>query len=291
VAQDVSFYSNSFFAWPIQWTNIMVACATHTFADVPPVVGTNRFPLILYSHGYACDRAINSHIAAELASYGYIVASIDHEDCHATVYPDARGVRYVPPGSVTDYAALASSRTNDFEYLLSYLAALDTNDPVLAARFDTNRIATLGWSAGGGTAGELARLDGRIQCAALLDPYVNQDPNYAYYPDLYRQGLQKPLLTMNSTVQTHPGPPFESQLFEVSSNLFTLAVTNATWFQIANIGHTAFSDLAWTMDMTTPTRSGSLAIDATVLWFFSNYLKGQKGAFPTNTAMINLHFK
>lgn len=289
VARDVNFYS--FFAWPIQWTNIMVDCVTHTYAGLAPVAGTNRFPLILYSHGYSCDRAINSHVAAELASYGYIVASIDHEDCHATVYPDARGVRYVPPGSLTDYGYLASSRTNDFEYLLSYLAELDANDPILADRFDTNRIATLGWSAGGGTAAELARIDIRIHCAALLDPYVNQDPSYAYYPELYRNGLKKPFLTMNSTVQTHPGPPFESQLFGVSSNLFALAVTNATWFQIANIGHTAFSDLAWTMDMTSPSRSGSVVIDTAVLWFFDTYLKGERGFFPTNAAMINLQFK
>lgn len=286
VARDGSFYS--FFAWPIQWTNIMVACVTHAFAELTPLPGTNRFPLILYSHGYACDRAINSHLAAELASHGYIVAAVDHEDCHATVYPDARGVRYVPPGSFTDFAALAKSRTNDFEYLLSHLAELNATDPVLAGRLDAGRVATLGWSAGGGTAAELARIDSRIKCSALLDPYLDQS---AYYPELYQRGLQKPFLTMNSTIQTHPGPPFESQLFAVSSNLFTLGVTNATWFQIANIGHTALSDLAWSMDMTTSSRNGSVVIDATVLWFFETYLKDTAAVFPTNTAILNLRTK
>ena len=35
-------------------------------------------------------------------SHGHIVASVDHEDCHVTVFPDDRGVRYVPPDSAGD---------------------------------------------------------------------------------------------------------------------------------------------------------------------------------------------
>jgi hypothetical protein len=34
------------------------------------------------SHGYSFNRRLNSQIATELASHGYIIAAVDHEDCH-----------------------------------------------------------------------------------------------------------------------------------------------------------------------------------------------------------------
>ena len=71
----------------------------HSIPSAPPLGGSNRFPVILHSHGWTCDQRFNSQRAEELASHGYIVAAVDHEDSHATVFPDARGARYVAPGS------------------------------------------------------------------------------------------------------------------------------------------------------------------------------------------------
>jgi len=45
-----------------------------------PVVDEGPFPLVIISHGYPGNRFLLSHLAENLASKGYVVASIDHTD-------------------------------------------------------------------------------------------------------------------------------------------------------------------------------------------------------------------
>jgi dienelactone hydrolase len=286
VAKDGAFYNN--FSWPTLWESVIAACVTCAYTNVPVASGTNRFPVIVHSHGFSGDRTYNSQVAVELASHGYIVAAVDHVDCHCTVYPDARGARYMAPGSFPADSALARSRTNDIEYLLGALAQFDSADSVLAGRLDLNSIGAMGYSWGGGTMGEICRTDSRVKCAALLDPAIFTENG----PHLVVVGLQKPFLTMNDTVPIHQSiTPTPGQFSDISSNLFYLATTNATWLKVANASHTTFADPAWSMDMTSNTRSAALAIDAGTLWFFDTYLKGQTPPFPTNAEIINVQRK
>ncbi len=286
VGKDGAFYSN--FSWTTLWEPVIAACVTVAHTNVPVAAGANRFPVIVHSHGYTCDRTLNSSISVELASHGYIVAAVDHLDCHCTVYPDARGARYVPPGSSPPTPALGQSRTNDMEVLLGALAQFDSADPILAGRLDLNSIGAMGASWGGGTAGEICRNDSRVKCAVLLDPAIYPDNG----PNLVVVGLQKPFLTMNDTVAIHQDvTPTPADLAAMSSNLFLLATTNATWLKVANASHTTFFDLAWTMDSGPGTRSAGLAINAGALWFFDTYLKGETPPFPTNGEIMNVHRK
>ena len=48
--------------------------------DALPIKTTNAFPLIILSHGYPGNRFLMSHLGENLASKGYVVASIDHTD-------------------------------------------------------------------------------------------------------------------------------------------------------------------------------------------------------------------
>ena len=48
--------------------------------NAAPPPETNPFPLVLMSHGYPGNRFLMSHLAENLASKGYVVASIDHTD-------------------------------------------------------------------------------------------------------------------------------------------------------------------------------------------------------------------
>ena len=47
--------------------------------DAEPATGT-AYPLVLVSHGYPGNRFLMSHLAENIASKGYVVASIDHTD-------------------------------------------------------------------------------------------------------------------------------------------------------------------------------------------------------------------
>src|SRR5262249_46236772 len=161
-------------------------CVAQACTNVPVAAGTNRFPVIVYSHGAGTDRRINSQITIELASHGYIVASVDHIDCLCTVFPNALGVVYPP--SVNFDTALLQSRTNDLAWLLGSLAQFDSGEAMLSGRLDLSKVGAMGWSWGALTAGEFARVDSRIKCAALLDPGISGTATTL----LFSIGLQKP---------------------------------------------------------------------------------------------------
>lgn len=48
--------------------------------DASPAVNDGSFPLVIVSHGYPGNRFLLSHLAENIASKGYVVASIDHTD-------------------------------------------------------------------------------------------------------------------------------------------------------------------------------------------------------------------
>jgi len=281
VAGDRNLYA--YWGWSSQWTNVVPQLVSYSLPDAPLASGQDRFPLVLYSHGWTCDRRLNSQNAEELASHGYIVAAVDHEDCHATVYPDARGTRFVPPGSVSPSSALIASRLKDIQVLLDDLGWMDSNDPLLAGRLDLDRIGMIGMSYGGGTAAETCRRDSRVKCVALLDAAID----YSVYSQLSASGLQKPFLAMNRTLLDHNLPDFSPG----SQTLYTLASQNAIWLKLASSGHFAFTDFAWSVELSSNSRQAALAGNACLLWFFDKYLKDQSIPFPVRQEIINLQTK
>jgi predicted dienelactone hydrolase len=48
--------------------------------DAPPDAASGPYPLLIISHGYPGNRFLLSHLGENLASKGYVVASIDHTD-------------------------------------------------------------------------------------------------------------------------------------------------------------------------------------------------------------------
>ena len=48
--------------------------------DAAPAAAATPYPLVLISHGYPGNRYLLSHLAENIASKGYVVASIDHTD-------------------------------------------------------------------------------------------------------------------------------------------------------------------------------------------------------------------
>jgi dienelactone hydrolase len=265
VAADGRFLSS--WGWSPQWTNVLLRCFAYSLPDAALPPGTNRFPIILHSPGFTCDRRLNSQAAEELASHGYIVVSVDHEDCHATVFPDDRGVRYFSPGSIGELA-LFQSRTNDVQFLLGELQRIDSSDPLLKGSLDLDRLGIMGMSAGGRIAAETGREDSRIKCVALLDAYIPDDPSGA---TLYNKGLPKPFLAMNNTLLDHGLGDFAPG----NQRLYTLATNDAILLKIKNAGHFTFTDFAWKVELTSSSRRGAMAINACLLSFFNKYLQGR----------------
>ena len=78
------------------------------------------YPLLIISHGYPGNRFLLSHLAENLASKGYVVASIDHTD-----------------STYSDQAAFGSTLLNrplDQLFVLNEMARLNGSDPTARSR-------------------------------------------------------------------------------------------------------------------------------------------------------------
>ena len=104
--------------------------------DAPPAAAEGPFPLVILSHGYPGNRFLLSHLGENLASKGYVVASIDHTD-----------------STYADQAAFGSTLLNrSLDQLFTIDALADhgsAGEGDLAGLIDADRSAIIGYSMGG----------------------------------------------------------------------------------------------------------------------------------------------
>ncbi|MEL6677524.1 MAG: dienelactone hydrolase, partial [Pseudomonadota bacterium] len=93
------------------------------------------YPLVILSHGYPGNRMLMSHLGENLASKGYVVASIDHQD-----------------STYSDQAAFGSTLVNrpvDQRFILDAMASLSAGDGPLGGMINADCVAIIGYSMGG----------------------------------------------------------------------------------------------------------------------------------------------
>jgi dienelactone hydrolase len=262
IAAEASLYSYG--GYDTRWASIAPKLAGQRFRGVPLAAGTNKYPVVLYSHGLPAFRKLVSRTMEEFASHGYVVVAIDHSDCWATEFPDGRYLAGSRSGDVT-------SRLKDMTFLLDELAVLNAGDPLFAGRLDLDRIGVAGGSYGGMVV-ETCRSDSRVKCAVLYDA-TNVQLNPA--------GLQKPFLVALGE---------SNSCYSEDLWLISKASTNAVFLQIRGADHFTPCDIGWT-GQTPQGRAPALARDDCFVWFFDTYLKGEAPPFPTNPEIYNVQRK
>jgi dienelactone hydrolase len=121
------------------------------YFGVPAAAGS--FPVVLFSHGYGGYPDQSTFLTAHLATWGMIVVAADQlkRDLSAVILGHASSVE--PKTDVSEQLAA-----------LAYVKNLDkTSGSVLFGRVDSTKVATLGHSAGGGTAVLVAAEDPAIR--------------------------------------------------------------------------------------------------------------------------------
>ncbi len=109
------------------------------YRDAKPIAGPDKFPLVVFSHGYTGYRTIMFYLGEHLASHGYVVAAIDHTD---STNADVDMVHSPASG----FASTLLNRARDQQFVLDYLT--DQNDSI-AGITDTDNAALVGYSMGG----------------------------------------------------------------------------------------------------------------------------------------------
>ena len=104
-----------------------------------------RFPLVVFSHGFASDSDAYDPLLRHWASHGFVVVAPSHADSGGTLRAIWSSVRLGKAG-------LIAARLDDMHRLLQHLDALPAP---LAARIDTTRMLAAGHSFGAFTAQQL----------------------------------------------------------------------------------------------------------------------------------------
>ncbi|XP_063810831.1 platelet-activating factor acetylhydrolase 2, cytoplasmic-like [Pseudophryne corroboree] len=185
------------------------------------ISGNSRRPLVIYSHGLGSCRTIYTSLCMDLASYGFLVAAVEHRDgsaCATYHFSEvSSGEAGIPPKEVWIPYKKLEPGMKEF-YLRNYqvhqrasecftavknLQDIDVgrtvtnmysdfNLDVLKDKIDFSSVAVMGHSFGGATALlSLAKYD-IFRCAVVLDPWMFPLEDTCY------PNIQKPILSINT---------------------------------------------------------------------------------------------
>jgi len=276
--------------------------------DGAPVGGKEPVPVLIYFPGWPGTRLQNLSLVRELASQGYLVASVEYPartpgTSDGTFEDEVRRLDRPMQNYASDalfHESLVANderlrhNVDDVSRILTRLTVLNGSGPAnrLTGRLNLGRVGIVGYSFGGAVAAEARRLDPRIKAAVNIDG--------RHYGSALSHGVPAPymfvgeeLLTPSATELHSPDPAtrYEAMLDEVDyANLAKhLRENGGIQVTVANTTHPNFCDDVLRSPVTRLTGGGRIdaqrALDILnrfVVNFFDRVLRD--GASPMLTA-------
>jgi len=202
-------------------------------------VARKALPQVVFSHAYTADRAVYTSLVNDLASRGFLVASIDHTgDAFAVQFPDGDLVdgAYGSPLSSKpidepELVKLVNMRTRDVRFATTWLLKQNRKKRSwLKKRIDPKRVGIFGHSLGGATAARVALVDRRFRASADLDGSL-----FGAWPLTAKS--KKPFLLFTSQDGLGSVLPLDK-----SCRYFGNAAKPKLGWQLAGAKHLSFSD-------------------------------------------------
>ena len=189
------------------------APSTYSYAATRDAdVASGKFPVVLFSHGFGGFRTQSTFLTSYLASQGMVVIAPDHPS--------------------RDLAAALTGGTFETDdpqiHLLEALDFLVNDTEKFGAHVDADRVATLGHSAGGGTALAAAaddRIDGYVSMASGRLGAAGESSMPAK-PSFFLAGSVDNIVPPSRTADAHKAAPSPS-----------------LYWNIDGVGHNGFDDL------------------------------------------------
>ncbi len=265
------------------------------------------YPLVVFSHGSTGVKSSNESLYRELASHGYVVASIDHtyqslyttsEDGHTTwinmgYFNEIRtedGHAHKEQ-SFEYYQKWMKLRTIDIDFVIDHIltqARENNADPVYKL-VDPTKIGVMGHSLGGSAALAIGRMRQDVSAViALESPFLADIEGVQAGEFVWNDATYPiPVLNIYSQSWSHLG-----EWKQYAENYALLSPSAATAFNvhIAGASHLTLTDLGLTSPSLARLLSGHAATASTEdtlntvskvsLEFFNTYLK-QQGTFTS----------
>jgi pimeloyl-ACP methyl ester carboxylesterase len=199
---------------------------SHARAGAPPVRTPKRLPLVLLSPGFGHARWLQTSLAEDLASRGYLVVGVDHNyEAAAVTFPDGRVTQCLQCLGSRDPAKVVANRAKDLSFVLDSMLKHHRYGRMI----DAHRIAAVGHSNGG--AASLATM--------LNDPRVDAGINMdgSFHPPLDRT-ITKPFMLLGSPPHARPSvdPSWEPTWAHLGGW--------RRWLSVSQINHDSASDVA-----------------------------------------------
>lgn len=149
---------------------------TYGVLNAPIYKAQNQWPVILFLTGNGAARAFYTSLATGLASYGYVVLTIDHP--YEAMITQLSNGKVVTPIEVflkdePDLSKFMKRRLDlriaDIQFVINQLGNPKASPDNFLSALDQNRIVITGHSLGGATAAVAMALDSRIKAAANID--------------------------------------------------------------------------------------------------------------------------
>lgn len=264
------------------------------------------YPVVIFSHGATGIRSSNTSTYRELASHGYVVASIDHSYLNIfTRFSDGElaiiSQRYLnalnsalagDPAGQQEMMAMYRVRVEDMRFTLDQIEGINQNGTaeLPAGHLDMQHVGLFGHSAGATTAAEACREDGRCQAALLIDGTLVFDV-LETRPDgtqvLTDQPFPRPMMQINSGVlydmaRYQDGYAPNRAAYEKATNpAYNLVVEQASHMNLTDLSlllarpvFGLFNDPQMQTGPIDP-KVGMQTLNAYTLAFFDQYLKNQ----------------
>ncbi|MEG0772126.1 dienelactone hydrolase family protein [Clostridium sp.] len=277
---------------------------------VPVSTIQKQYPLVIFSHGAFGMRMSNASTCRELASHGYIVASIDHAyQAFYTSFADGKvaivnndflneaiGVQVddIKGQKAFDIThSWLDLRTKDINLVIDSLKAgnLGTNGEFLKGHMDLNNIGLFGHSLGGAASAQVARVRDDVKAAIVIDGTMIGDIkglNSDNSEIITEEKFTKPLMLMYGSL-------FQQEEAKKSAYLPNIQAynnsTNAAYsLFIKESGHLNFTDLPRISPFLAQ-KLGVGTVDSFVcikivndysLAFFDKHIKGQNSLLLEN---------
>lgn len=248
--------------------DILSTVRTNATADALPAPRPGGRPLIVLSPGFSLSRSSLTGLATELASDGYVVATVDHTyESFGTSLPGGRFATCVAC-DIEDYSKVPRGRAKDISFVLNRL--LSRRAPWQYARMiDEDRIGIAGHSIGGNSAATAMAADPRIDAGVNLD---------GTFFEPVRERLSRPFMLLG-TAELHT-PAGEDESWPRDWQQLT---GPRYWLTVEESGHFSFIDypaLTEQLGIENPTsltgRRSMRITRAYVDAFFDRHLRGRQ---------------
>jgi len=284
---------------------------TRTVENGPIVPGKNRFPLILFSHGWGNPIFLYTAELEDIVSHGYVVASVDHPfDTTFTQFPDGRVVFFAQkefdaatkkPNGFIDYARdrvtiMADDNRFVLDQLREYAQAKSLKAPFFG-RIDDSRIGALGHSIGGLAAARTCQIDSRVK--ACIDQDSDDDRGSPFIVTDIKETEAQPFLLFvvasadeTSPRRTNPDDAalsqmkvtraeYEAKLRKTQANQLAQLTSipggayRVTLYDLPGFTHRSFTDQTLLPPLVDPEQSlqNFRVAESFTLAFFDKYLK------------------